>query len=411
MRLTRSGRARAVGVGCAAAASLLLAAAAPPAGAASGSAAARGEAARHRTRRPDLMIASGSVGVLHAHVSGSFQVINAGTRAAPRSTARVTVRVTGHSRVVRSYTLRRLRPGHLQTIAVSAAVPASLGTGSHRIVACADPGNTIKERSEANNCLTIGSLQVGGSPPPTAPGPPIGGPSPPTTPSAPIAYTSNTPQDVMEAQGDYWVDVPPSYDSSNQTPETLLVWMHGCGGDAQGDTYEVAPGDDRSYIAISVGGRDGGCWDPNIDVPKVLAAVADLKTHFNINPRRVIIAGYSSGGDLAYRTIFDNAALFAGILAENTSPFRDTGSTQAQSLAAASWKFNAVHLAHTEDDTYPLAGVTSEINAMQDAGFPVTFNAVPGHHYDPDDAATGTGTDNDLRRYLLPHVNDGWLAP
>jgi CARDB protein len=377
---------------------------------------AAGHAARRRARRPDLMILSGSVGVLHGRVSGSFQVINAGSRAAPRSTARVTFHARRHNQVMHSYTVRGLKPGHKQTVEVRAPVPASLGTGSHQIVACADAGNTFKERSETNNCLTIGSVQVGGSPPstappPSAPVPPIGGSSPPTTPGAPIAYTANTPQDVTEAQGDYWVDVPPSYDSSNRTPETLLVWMHGCGGDAQGDTYEVAPGDDRSYIAISVGGRDGGCWDPNSDAPKVLAAVADVKTHFNINPRRVIIAGYSSGGDLAYRTIFDNAALFAGIVAENTSPFRDTGSTQSQSLAAASWKFNVVHLAHTEDDTYPVDGVTSEVNAMKDAGFPVTFIAVAGHHYDPDDAATGTGTDNDLRRYLLPHVNDGWLAP
>lgn len=173
----------------------------------------------------------------------------------------------------------------------------------------------------------------------------------------------------------------------------------------------MSPGDDRSYIAISVGGRDGDCWDPNSDVPKVLGAVADAKTHFNINPRRVIIAGYSSGGDLAYRTIFDNAGEFAGILAENTSPFRDTGSTESQSLAAASWTFNDVHLAHTEDDTYPLDGVTTEINAMKDAGFPVTFLTAPGTHYDPDDNVDDTGTDNDLRRLLLPHINDGWLSP
>lgn len=48
---------------------------------------------------------------------------------------------------------------------------------------------------------------------------------------------------------------------------------------------------------------------------------------------------------------------------------------------------------------------------MKAAGFPVTFIAVPGQHYDPGDPAGGTGTDNDLRRYLLPHVNDGWLSP
>jgi predicted esterase len=125
----------------------------------------------------------------------------------------------------------------------------------------------------------------------------------------------------------------------------------------------------------------------------------------------VIIAGYSSGGDLAYRTIFYSADLFAGILAENTSPFRDTGSTPSQSLAAATWKFNDVHLAHLQDDTYPIDGVQDEITQMQHAGFPVTLTEEPGDHYDDDDDVNDTGTDNDLRHYLLPHINDGWLSP
>ena len=91
------------------------------------------------------------------------------------------------------------------------------------------------------------------------------------------------------------------------TPITLFVWMHGCGGQGAGDIYTVAPGGDQSYIAIALGGREGACWDLNTDTAKVLAAIANVKTHFNINPRRVILGGYSSGGDLAYRTAFYNA--------------------------------------------------------------------------------------------------------
>jgi hypothetical protein len=41
----------------------------------------------------------------------------------------------------------------------------------------------------------------------------------------------------------------------------------------------------------------------------------------------VVIGRYSSGGDLAYRIAFYHALMFAGLLAENTSPLRDTGST------------------------------------------------------------------------------------
>jgi predicted esterase len=147
----------------------------------------------------------------------------------------------------------------------------------------------------------------------------------------------------------------------------------------------------------------------------VLATIADIKTHFNINPRQVILGGYSSGGDLAYRTAFYNANTFAGLLIENSSPFRDTGSSQAASLAAASWKFNVVHLAHLQDTTYPIAGVRTETDAMTAAGFPLTRIEVDGGHYDnPGEIENGhsvPGTTADLQTYLLPHIDDGWLSP
>jgi hypothetical protein len=102
-----------------------------------------------------------------------------------------------------------------------------------------------------------------------------------------------------------------------------------------------------------------------------------------------------------------SANTFAGVLAENTSPFRDMGSSQAASLAAAAWKFNVVHLAHTGDSTYPIAGVRNETDAMAAAGFPITRIEKPGNHYH----AGATGTDYDLQTYLLPHPSDDWLSP
>jgi CARDB len=349
-------------------------------------------------KRANLTVSSGSVGVTRGRVKGSFKVFNLGGAKAAASKAAVSIRVSRHSRLLKTYSINKLRAGHGQTVKVSSPLPSGLPKGSWSIVACADSAHKVKEGAEGDNCLAIGLVKIGSS-------------SASTVPADPIQYSTDTAEDVSDPQGDYWVDVPPSYNADNRTPETLLVWMHGCGGEAEGDAYDVSPGNDRSYIAISIGGRDDDCWDPNSDVPKVLAAIADVETHFNIDRRRVIIAGYSSGGDLAYRTIFYNANMFAGILAENTSPFRDTGSTQDQSIAAAAWKFNVVHLAHTSDETYPLAGVTQEVNALKGAGFPVTFITRPGTHYDPDDDVAGTGTDYDLHHYLLPHINDGWLAP
>jgi hypothetical protein len=362
-----------------------------------------GAAARPAPKRPDLKVSAGSVSASHGRLKGSFVVRNAGAAKAGRSSATLTLRRARTTRVLRSYSVAKLPKFTSETFKVSLAVPSRLAVGSFAIVACADSGGDVRERSDSNNCATVGTLTVSSGTGTVPPGS--------TVPTSPIAFTADTPVDRPDSGGDYWLNVPPSYDSSGQTPITLFVWMHGCGGESSGDIYTVSPGADRDYISITVGGREDDCWDPNTDGTKIFTAIADVKTHFNINPRRVILGGYSSGGDLAYRTIFYHANDFAGLLAENTSPFRDTGSTQAQSLAAAARKFDVVHLAHLQDTTYPLAGVQNEVNAMQAAGFPITLLTQPGDHYDNPGDGGYAGTDYDLVHYLLPHIDDGWLAP
>jgi len=228
-------------------------------------------------------------------------------------------------------------------------------------------------------------------------------------PSNPITYPTGEPFTVDSGTTNY-VFVPTSYDATHHTPTTLFVWLHGCGGMSSGDIYIVSPGGTQDWISITVGGREGGCWDPAADGAKVEAAIADVKSHFNVDPHRVILGGYSSGGDLAYRTAFYDARTFAGVLAENTSPFRDTGSSQAASLAAASWKFHVVHLAHLQDTTYPIAGVRKETDAMITAGFPLKRIEVDGRHWD-DPSATVPGTDADIATYLFTYLGAGWSAP
>jgi predicted esterase len=233
----------------------------------------------------------------------------------------------------------------------------------------------------------------------------------PSVPTDPIPYTPDT----VFKLGNYWIDVPASYDPTHQTPTELLVWSHGCGGTSEGDIFDVLPtAGGPTYIAITVDGREGACWDVNADPPVILAAIADVETHFNIDPQRVVLGGYSSGGDLSYRIAFTHSTEIAGVLAENTSPFRDTGLTQGQALAAP-FHFHVVHLAHTEDEAYPIDGVRAETDAVQAAGLPgdgwATRQRIerPGTHFDPDNG--NTGTVHDLKTYLLPHLADGWTSP
>lgn len=235
-----------------------------------------------------------------------------------------------------------------------------------------------------------------------------------SVPPDPIAYTPDQPFELVAAGTTSYVDVPASYDGTHHTPTTLLVWAHGCGGLASGDIWVVSPAG-RSWISLALGGQEGACWDVDHDSARALAAIDEVARHFNIAPKRVVMGGYSSGGDLTYRTAFYAAARFAGVIVMNSSPFRDTNSSANASIAAASWRFHVAHLAHLQDTTYPIAGVRTETDALTTAGFPMTRVEVDGGHWDDAGAIENghavPGTDADLATYLLPKLDDGWVAP
>ncbi len=355
--------------------------------------------AQSRPPRPNLVVSAGAASATTSRIFGGFVVKNIGSARAGQSSATLSLRAPGRNRALAGYRIGSLRASASQTVAVSLAPPKRLAPGSYSISVCANSSGSVHESSSKDDCRRIGKLTVPRQPPPSTG----------SVPTDPVDFQPDTPLTLQSAQSAYWVDVPDAYDASNQTPTELLVWLHGCGGEAAGDIYTVSPPSDGRYIAIAVGGREDDCWNPDVDQTTVLAAIADVETHFNIDRHEIVLGGYSSGGDLAYRLAFYHSLMFSGVLAENTSPFRDTGSTASQSLAAATWKFNVVHLAHTEDDVYPINGVVNEINTMQQAGFPVQLIERPGHHYD--DSTATSGTDHDLQTYLLPHLNDGWRSP
>jgi pimeloyl-ACP methyl ester carboxylesterase len=345
-------------------------------------------------------------------VRGWFAFEATGSGRSPRRRVAINLGDGRNSHVVGRLAVPSLEAGARRRLHFAQKVPASLHGGRWRIRACL-PGQCLR----LGEFTIVAGGQGGGSPGTTPKGegaktaPPSSSAPISTVPTAPLTYKAGTPFAHAGGGAEYWAYVPRSYDATDQTPSTLFVWMHGCEGEAGGDIWTVDPeagGEGKQdWLTLSLAGREepgNECWVPGIDQNAVLAAIADFETHFNIDRRRVILGGYSSGGDLAYRTAFEHASLFAGVLIENSAPFRDTGLTQSQALAAAAWKFPVVHLAHTGDETYGIEEVRSEVKAMQAAGFPVTLIERPGKHYD-------SHTNGDLRTLLLPHIDDGWLAP
>jgi hypothetical protein len=360
-----------------------------------------GSSAKRAQDRPDLKVTKGSGSVSGGQLTGSFTLRNKGDARAKRSKALLTVRAPGQDAVAERFQVAAIDPGATYRLDFAVPVPSGLPDGALPVVACADSKGKLRERKENNNCATVGSILIGD----------VGG----STPTDPISFEKEAVFTLDSPASRYWVFVPASYDEAHNTPTSLLVWMHGCGGTAEGDIFTVSPGGSQDWISIAIGGKEGGCWDPAGDQPKIFEAVADMKTHFNIASRRVVLGGYSSGGDISYRTAFYNSASFAGLLVVDSTPFRDTGSSQADSLAAATTKFNVVHLAHLQDTTYPIATVRSETEAMKSAGFPIQRIEAQGEHYNnPGDVVNGQqvpGTDADIQNRLLPHMADGWLAP
>ncbi len=328
--------------------------------------------------RSDLSISAGDVAASGARVTGSFTLRNKGAKRAPASSTAVKV----DGKRVRSVRTPGLGSGAVTVVRFSARV----GGGTHVISVCADRKDEIRERREGNNCRKLGTVTLEST----------------SVPSDPVDYEPGGIVKVGASPEEYWVRVPTSYDDSHRTPIRMVVFVHGCGGVAQTEAQWIdsyVPAADDYLLMVPGLGNDGGCWDAEGHVDELLASIADAKTHFNVDPRRVVVGGYSSGSTLAGETAFRNAELFAGLLVWPGRPWW-SGDKRAQLMAAASWKLNSAWRPHSGDEYYPIAELRGDKRTLSAAGWPIWFQeAGGGHGYTQDDFG-----------YLFGKIG-GWVAP
>ena len=316
--------------------------------------------------KADLKVTTGSVSPGNARVTGTFTVRNTGTRRAPATSTAIKV----DGKRVRSVTTGPLKPGQQRTVRFGANAKA----GRHVVSVCADRRRDVGERKEGNNCRALGTVEV----------------APSTVPTDPIAYTDNVVFQVGASPSEYWLNVPKAYDDTHETPIRLVVLLHGCAMLAQ-DTANQVKGQVTAtsldnFILMSPGlGRDGQCWDSTADRGPLVAAIADVKRHFNIDPRRVVLGGYSSGSTLAGQVALSDASSFAGLFVLPGRPFT-SNENRTQLMTAAEWKLNIVWRAHKSDEFYPLDILRLDKVALLAAGWPLVFSEVAGTHaFDGDD--------------------------
>jgi hypothetical protein len=283
---------------------------------------------------------------------------------------------------------------------------AALGIAATSSMACAVDSSGTGSLREPDRTISDETPEESAPPSPGSSTPtPVAAPAADDPGPAPTGCTMNEDGDGFftrsSGKGSYVGYVPKGYTGQ---PTRLVVGLHGCGDEAYNfATWAVAPWgarDSQDYIGISVDGASGGgnCWT-GADAAKVLAAIDDVSKCVYVHQKKVVLAGFSSGGSLAYSVGLSNASRFAGILVLSAS-LSWTGKAD-QLLANASWNLNVAHRAHTSDSVAPLSTVKGDWTKLKNAGFPTKTSEVAGGH---------DGTSDDWTDWLLPQMKT-WQAP
>ena len=253
--------------------------------------------------------------------------------------------------------------------------------------------------SSSSSSGSTGGTSSGASGQPEA-GPPPGGPGPAPTRTCAQAKDAMGFFKLTSPKGDYVVRLPADYDVKAPKPYPMVVAMHGCGDTARSfaewaaTSYTGRP--TQNYIAISIGGRDGQCWNLQADEAMVLGAIDDVRQCFYAHDRKIVLAGYSSGGLLAYQLGLKYANRFAGILVEPSSiPGR------AALVAGASWKINVAATGGKFDTSFPPSVYNADWAALKGAGFPLQTQELDIDH---------NGTGDEWEKFLVPKMAT-WVAP
>ena len=158
-------------------------------------------------------------------------------------------------------------------------------------------------------------------------GPPVE--TPPPTPAAVALVTAARP---------FTVHAPPGHDPA--TPAPLLILLHGFGvtgeleerylrlteaTDAHGMLFVAPDGTASPRGARFWNATDACCGAASgvDDVGYLRAVIAEVKTRYAVDPRRVFLVGHSNGGFMSYRMACDDAGEIAAIVSIAGATFAD----------------------------------------------------------------------------------------
>jgi poly(3-hydroxybutyrate) depolymerase len=185
------------------------------------------------------------------------------------------------------------------------------------------------------------------------------------------------------AQGNPYVAyVPPSYDKSKSY--SLVVALHGA-GDTAGNYLSIiwqGNADSQGFLVIAPEGTSplgsGYTWDTT-DEPLILAAIDDVYACYAIDPKKIILHGFSAGAIMSYWIGLKDAKRFSGISIASA----DLGSAEAVNggpLLPAPWKIPVSHFHGMQDMNFPIMYAIAGMNRLIAAGHPFYWHPFNGGH-------------------------------
>lgn len=190
----------------------------------------------------------------------------------------------------------------------------------------------------------------------------------------------------------------------------LIVWLHGTGSDerqllrimpmvSMQNFVAVAPQGIRSPVADVSKGEVFG-WH-QADEPfqqaeqRIFSSIELAERKFNINPRRIFVAGFDTGGTMAMRLAMSNPNRFAGVLSlcgafpTGVKPFGNLIAARRLGVFLASGRASTI---------YPAEQVCNDLRLLHTAGLSVTLRQYPcGHELQPQMLA-------DINRWVMEQI-------
>jgi phospholipase/carboxylesterase len=192
----------------------------------------------------------------------------------------------------------------------------------------------------------------------------------------------------------------------------LLIWLHSGGGDERQLARVMPLVSMRNYVGLAVRGPVAGdlrgyCWPQTAEAiaaaeQRIIEGVEQACEKYHIHNRRIFLAGYQSGGTMAYRVALRNPQRFAAAVSIGGAfPQGERPLARVTQLR----KFPLL-LAHCRDSQdYPLDRVCQELQLFHSAGLAVTLRQYPC-----DDELT-TQMLHDLDVWIMEHVTGMTATP